>query len=100
MVGAKPAGAAEHAAVAVDRQHDDDRIGARKMLRSCRTGNRAASRPATTWVGAPQFGAEAVARMPAEQRLGLGERRQMIGVDQALHRDRAQVGDVAGRCAP
>ena len=33
------------------------------------------------------IGTEAMARMPAEQRLGLGERRQMLGVDQTLHRD-------------
>ena len=30
--GGEAAGAAEHAAIARDRQHDDDRIGARKML--------------------------------------------------------------------
>src|SRR5580693_10738057 len=36
---------------------------------------------------------KAMARMPADQRLGFGERRQMRGVDQALHRDGAQIGD-------
>ena len=39
------------------------------------------------------IGTETVARMPAEQRLGFGERRQMLGADEALHRDAAQVGD-------
>ena len=33
-------------------------------------------------------------RMPAEQRLGLGERRQMLRRDHALHRDTAQVGEL------
>ena len=33
-------------------------------------------------------------RMPAEQRLGFGERRQMLRLDQALHRNRAQIGDL------
>src|SRR5580693_5666858 len=36
---------------------------------------------------------KAMARMPADQRLGFGKRRQMRGVDQALHRDGAQVSD-------
>ena len=36
--------------------------------------------------------AEAVARMPVQHGLGFGDRRQMLGLDQALHRDRAQVG--------
>ena len=31
--------------------------------------------------------------MPAEQRLGFGERRQMLRRDHALHRDRAKIGD-------
>ena len=39
------------------------------------------------------IGAEAMARMPGEQRLRLGERREMLGSDQSLHGDRAQVGD-------
>ena len=34
---------------------------------------------------------EAMARVPAEHRLGLGERRHMRGVDLALHRDGAQI---------
>ena len=37
--------------------------------------------------------AEAMPRMPADKRLGFGKRRQMLGGDQALHRDRAQIGD-------
>ena len=34
-----------------------------------------------------------MARMPTEQRFGFGERRQIVGADQALHRDAAQIGD-------
>ena len=34
-----------------------------------------------------------MARMPAEHRLGFGKRRQVLGADQALHGDRAQIGD-------
>ena len=34
-----------------------------------------------------------MARVPSQQRLGFGERRQMIRRDQPSHRDRAQVGD-------
>ena len=37
---------------------------------------------------------EAMPRMPAKQRLGFGERRQMLGIDQALHRDAAQIGEL------
>ena len=33
-------------------------------------------------------------RVPAEQRLGFGKRRQMLCVYQPLHRDRAQIGDL------
>ena len=40
------------------------------------------------------IGTEAVARVPAEHRLGLGERRHMLGVDRALHRDRAQIDEL------
>ena len=34
-----------------------------------------------------------MAQMPVEQRLAFRERRQVIGVDQLAHRDRAQIGD-------
>ena len=86
------AGAAEQAAVAAHREHDDDRIGAREMLG---LAGRAGALPA----GLDQVGggaavrAEAVARMPVQHRLGLGDRRQVLGRDQALDRDRAQVDD-------
>ena len=39
------------------------------------------------------IGTEAVARVPVQHGLGLGDRRQVLGVDQALDGDRAQVGD-------
>ncbi len=32
-------------------------------------------------------------QVPLQHRLGFRDRRQMIGVDQSLHRDRAQIGD-------
>ena len=83
---------AEQAMVAVEREHDRDRIGARKMLR---LALRAIAPPAALrrFRRCPAIGAEAMPRMPVQQRLGLGERRQMVGRDEALHRDRAQVGD-------
>ena len=34
-----------------------------------------------------------MAQVPIEQRLAFGERRQMIGLDQATHGDRSQIGD-------
>ena len=92
----RPAGnsivAPEQAALAVDHEHDRDRIGARKMLRHA---GRAIAPPAALdrLRGRAAIRAEAVARMPAEQRLGFGERRQMVGIEQAAHRDRAQIGD-------
>ena len=75
MLATKRAGAAEQAVVAVDRQHDHDRIGARKMLG---LAGRAVALPA----GLRDVGrraairAEAMPRMPVQQRLGLGERRR------------------------
>ena len=99
MVGGEPAGAAEQAAVAAHRQHDDDRIGAREMLD---LAGRAGALPAAVdHVGRDAaIGAEPVPGVPVQHRLGLGQRRQMVGVDQALDRDRAQIDDDADRCAP
>src|SRR2546430_10709447 len=87
--------AAEHATIARDRQHDRDRIGAREMLGLAR---RAVAPPAglDRLGGGAAVWAEAVARMPAEQRLAFRERRQMLGRDQAAQRDRAQVHDLEG----
>ena len=34
-----------------------------------------------------------MAQVPVQHRLGFGDRRQVLGLDQPLHRDRAQVGD-------
>src|SRR6185437_13168574 len=42
----------------------------------------------------PAIRTKAVPRMPAEQRLGLGERRQMLGIDEAVYRNAAQVGEL------
>ena len=71
---------AEQGALTADREHDDDRIGAREMRRPaigaaphppgrCHPGRRAA------------LGAEAVTRMPVDQRAGLGENRRLTGRD-------------------
>src|SRR5262249_40052552 len=43
--------------------------------------------------GGPAIRAEAVARVPADERLALGERRQVLGGDEAAHGDRAQIRD-------
>src|SRR5262245_11227606 len=84
--------AAEHAALARDRKHDHDRVGAREMLRAA--GRAIASPAGFDALGRrPAIPAKAMARMPVEERLAFGERRQMVGLDQATHRDRAEIGD-------
>ncbi len=92
----EPRRAAEHAAVAGDREHDDDRIGARKMLGMAR---RAIAAPAA--LGRLRhraaIGTETVPGMPAEHRLGLRQRRQMLRGDESLHGDAAQVDDAQSR---
>src|SRR6516164_9734829 len=90
--GLKAMRAAEHAALARDRKHDHDRIRAGKMLRPARG---AIAPPA----GFDEIGrgtarrAKAMAPMPVEERFALGEGRQMLGLDQAADRDRAEIGD-------
>ena len=37
--------------------------------------------------------AEPVPRVPMQHRLRLGDRREMLGPDQPLHRERSQIGD-------
>ena len=83
---------AEQAALALDREHDGDRVGARKMLR---LAGRTIAPPATLdCVGRrPAIRAESVARVPVQQRLAFRERRQMVGIDEAAHGDRAQIED-------
>jgi hypothetical protein len=88
----KSARAAEHAIAAIDRQHDDDGIGAGKMRG--RAGRAIAPPAALGWLsGGAAVGAKPVARVPMQQRLGLGERGQMIGGDQSLHGNGAQIDD-------
>ena len=91
MVAPNRAGAAEQAAVAAHREHDDDRIGAREVLD---LAGRAGALPAGVYHFGldAAVGAEAMPRMPVQHRLGLGERRQMLGRDQSLDCDRAQIG--------
>ena len=85
-------GAAEQAALAVDRQHDRDRVGAREMLH---LAGRAVAPPAGLDRARLRaaVGAEAVPSMPDQQRLAFGQRRQVLARDQAAHRDGAQVGE-------
>ena len=82
--------APEQAIVAIDRQHDDDRIGARKMLRLADVAFAPPARRRDARHRAA-IGAMAVAHMPIHQRLGLAEHADQIGRQQALHRDRAHV---------
>src|SRR5260370_10708132 len=83
---------AEEAPFAIDRQHDDDRIGAGKMLGAAGraitppTGLHDARRRAAVRT-------EAVPPVPAEQGLRLRERRQGLGRHQGASRKGAQVGD-------
>src|SRR4029077_14418530 len=82
----------EQAPVAVDRQHDHDWVRAREVLD---LAGRTLALPA----GLRDVGrraaicAEAMPRMPREQRLRLGERREMLRPDEPLHGNRAQIGD-------
>src|SRR5262245_60413463 len=87
--GLKTMRAAEHAALARDRKHDHDRVGAGEMLGAA--GRAVASPTGFDQIGRgrPAIRAKAMARMPVEQRLAFGERRQMVGLDHAAHRDRA-----------
>src|SRR5215510_10600396 len=87
--------AAEHAAIARNRQHDRDRIGAWEMLGVAR---RAVAPPAglDRLGGRAAVRAEAMALMPIEQWLAFRERRQMLACDQATQCDRAQVHDLEG----
>src|SRR5215469_297541 len=83
----------EHASFAGDRQHDDDGIGAREMLGP--TGGTIAPPAGLDQCGCcAAIRAEPMPRMPTEQCLGFGQGRQMIRRHHALHRDRAQVGDL------
>src|SRR6516162_3532630 len=80
--------AAEHAALARDRKHDHDRVGAREMLRAA--GRAIASPAGFDEIGrGPAIRAKAMARMPVEERFAFSEWRQMVGLDQPAYRDRA-----------
>src|SRR6516162_3492929 len=86
--GLKSIRAAEDAALARDCKHDHDRIGAGEMLGAA---GRAIASPARfdQIGGGAAIRAKAMARMPVEERLAFGERRQMVGLDQPAYRDRA-----------
>src|SRR5215813_4436321 len=80
--------AAEHAALARDRKHDHDRVGAGKMLGAA--GRAVASPTGFDQIGrGSAIGAKAMTPMPVEERLAFGERRQMLGLDQPAYCDRA-----------
>jgi hypothetical protein len=84
--------AAEHAAIARNRKHDHDRIRARKVLGLA--GGAIAPPTSFDDLGrGPASRAKAMSGMPIEKRFTFGERRQMIELNEALHRDRAQVDD-------
>ena len=80
-------------ALAIERQHDDDGVGAWKMLRLAGAalppppGGRDLSRN-------PADGAETVARMPIEDGFGLAEDRRHQRRNPALQRDRAQIDEL------
>src|SRR4029077_3315001 len=76
-VGDEAARAAEQAPVAVDRQHDHDWVRAREVLD---LAGRTLALPAGLRDGGRRAAicAEAMPRMPREQRLRLGERREML----------------------
>ncbi len=81
----------EETTLAVDREHDHAGIGARKMMRAA---GRAIAPPAGLGAFAlvSAFGAEAVRRVPGQERLGGGKPRQVLGRE-TLHRDRAEIED-------
>ena len=66
----------------MDGEHDHDRIGAREMLHFA---GRAIAPPAAfnERCRGSAIRAEAMPRMPIEQRLSLGERRQVVGDEEA-----------------
>ena len=71
---------AEQGALTADREHDDDRIGAREV-RCAAIG--AAPHPAGRYHPGRRsaLGAEAMPRVPVDQRAGLGEDRRLAGRD-------------------
>src|SRR5512143_1804974 len=76
----------EQTTLVVARQHDHHRIGARKVLGFALW---AIAPPSARYK--PRCGAavraKAVARVPVQHGLGFGDRRQVIGSDEALHRN-------------
>src|SRR4029079_3657327 len=86
--GNKAVRAPKHATVARKREHDDDRIGPRKVLRVARWT--VAPPPSVDrHAGCSAVWAITVASMPAEQRLGLCQGLKMLGCNEPIHRDRA-----------
>src|SRR5712692_407106 len=88
----KPRLAAEEAPFAMDREHDDDRIGTGKMLGSAR---RAIAAPAGLHQARRRAAVrtKAVPPVPAEQGFRLRERRQILPRHQGAGREAAQVRD-------
>ena len=82
--------APDQAALAVDGQHDHDRVDARKML--CVAG-RAFAPPAGggDLAPGPAIGAEAVAVVPVEHGLGAAQLAENVGRQHLAHGERAQV---------
>src|SRR5262249_14284387 len=89
----KPRRTSEQAPFVVTCQHYHNRIGARKMLG---LASRAVAPPAATdkLCCAAAVRAKAMARVPVQHGLCLGNRREMVGGDTALYSNRAEVGYV------
>ena len=82
---------AEQAFVAARHQHDHHRVGAREMLGLAVWAIAAPAALRHGGAGAA-IGAVAVALIPADQRFGGGDRRQLLRRDHALHHQAAQIG--------
>src|SRR5215831_15048587 len=83
---------AKEAALTMDRQHDDDRIGTRKMLGAAR---RAITAPAGLHGSGRRttIRAKAVASVPRKHGFRLRQRREVLGRHQGAGRDATQVRD-------
>src|SRR5580692_3547373 len=89
----KPRLTAKQTGIAIHREHDDDRIGAREVDRFA---NRAIPPPARhrDLSRRAAIRAEAVARVPVHERLGRRQHRSLVLRHEAAHRDRPQVDEL------
>jgi hypothetical protein len=75
----------------VARQHDHDRVGARKVLG---LALRAVASPPSVYRARPGAAVrtKAVSGVPVQYGLCLSDRGKVIGSDEPLHRNRTQIG--------